>query len=124
MNGLIASGRRRTARRTRAARLSARAALLGLGILWWWAAARLLLTPDAGVLEATVAAGSWGLSLLPVHCVPKGRTKGGLADGRWRRAWRTASGPPEAGAPTAVASSGTGTAASPRPRSGGESGLW
>jgi len=46
---------------------------LGLGGLWWWSVLRLALVPDAGVLEGAVAAGGWGLSLLPVHCVPKVR---------------------------------------------------
>lgn len=48
--------------RARPVRRGARGAVLGLGlgILWWWAAARLLLAPDAGVLEAAVAAGGWG----------------------------------------------------------------
>ncbi|WP_405822826.1 hypothetical protein OG241_40685 [Streptomyces sp. NBC_01390] len=46
-------------------------ALLGLGGVWWWAVLRLALAPGAGVLEGAVAAGGWGLSLLPVHCVPK-----------------------------------------------------
>jgi len=55
--------------------------------LWWWAAARLLLVPGAGALEGAVAAGGWGLSVLPVHCLPKARADGALASGRWRRAW-------------------------------------
>ncbi|MGW0466009.1 hypothetical protein ACWDX6_12135 [Streptomyces sp. NPDC003027] len=38
------------------------------GGLWWWAVLRLVLTPEqSGVAEATIAAGGWGLSLLPVH---------------------------------------------------------
>ncbi|GGS16532.1 hypothetical protein GCM10010252_64870 [Streptomyces aureoverticillatus] len=49
---------------------------LGLAALWWWAVFRLALAPDAGVLEGAVAAGGWGLSLLPVHCVPKTRAVG------------------------------------------------
>ena len=53
-----------------------RAALLGLGAVWWWAVLRLALAADAGVLEGAVAAGGWGLSLLPVHCVAKAREKG------------------------------------------------
>ncbi|MDH6548269.1 hypothetical protein M2164_002517 [Streptomyces sp. SAI-208] len=61
---------------------------LGFGALWWWAAARLVLAPDAGALEGAVAAGGWGLSLLPVHCVPKARAAGAVAAGRWRQAWR------------------------------------
>ncbi|MEU0131689.1 hypothetical protein [Streptomyces sp. NPDC006289] len=41
---------------------------LVLGGVWWWAVLRLLLEPDhAGLVEGAVAAGGWGLSLLPVH---------------------------------------------------------
>ncbi len=43
---------------------------LGLiaGGLWWWAVLRLLLAPEqSGLVEGAVAAGGWGLSLLPVH---------------------------------------------------------
>ncbi|GGP66522.1 hypothetical protein GCM10010278_50050 [Streptomyces melanogenes] len=41
---------------------------LVVGALWWWAVLRLLTAPDeAGVIEGAVAAGGWGLSLLPVH---------------------------------------------------------
>lgn len=65
-----------------------RGAVVGLGALWWWAVARLVLAPDAGAVEGAVAAGGWGLSVLPVHCMPKARAKGALAAGRWRRAWR------------------------------------
>ncbi|MBT3152337.1 hypothetical protein HTV45_15855 [Streptomyces sp. CHD11] len=61
--------------------------LVGFGALWWWAVTRLLLAPDAGALEGTVAAGGWGLSVLPVHCIPKARADGALAAGRWRGAW-------------------------------------
>ncbi len=63
-------------------------AAVGFTALWWWAAARLVLDPDAGALEGAVAAGGWGLSVLPVHCMPKARAEGALAAGRWRRAWR------------------------------------
>ncbi|MFE9926744.1 hypothetical protein ACFYQA_35930 [Streptomyces sp. NPDC005774] len=105
--------------RARAVRRGARGAVLGLGILWWWAVARLLLVSDAGVLEAAVAAGGWGLSLLPVHCMPKGRAEGALADGRWRWAWEAGAGTPEP-----VTSQEAVTTASPRPRAGGESGPW
>jgi hypothetical protein len=101
---------------------------LGFGALWWWAVARLVLVPDAGMLEGTVAAGGWGLSLLPVHCVPKARAAGAVAAGRWRRAWR-AGGPAEAArsgpageeAGTTVGA-GAATTASPPRRSGGGSG--
>ncbi|PWI08497.1 hypothetical protein DIZ27_21580 [Streptomyces sp. NWU339] len=99
------------------ARAVRRGAALGLGMLWWWAVARLLLVPDAGALEAAVAAGGWGLSVLPVHCMPKVRAEGALAAGRWRRAWNTgAAAAPGAGTPSTVIT------ASPRPRPDGESG--
>ncbi len=58
------------------ARAARRAAALGLGALWWWAVLRLALEPGAGVLEGAVAVGGWGLSVLPVHCVPGGRRRG------------------------------------------------
>ncbi|MCP8709973.1 hypothetical protein [Streptomyces sp. AC04842] len=78
------------------------AAAVAFTALWWWAAARLLLAPDAGALEGAVAAGGWGLSVLPVHCLPKARADGALAAGRWRRAWsagrsRGAERPPRGG---------------------------
>ncbi|MFF7333784.1 hypothetical protein [Streptomyces sp. NPDC008150] len=63
-----------------------RVPLIGLAALWWWAVLRLLFAPGAGTLEGTVAAGGWGLSLLPVHCVAKSRAAGALETGRWRRA--------------------------------------
>ncbi|MFC8147039.1 hypothetical protein ACFUKV_35675 [Streptomyces paradoxus] len=65
-----------------------RGVALGLGVLWWWALVRLVAVPEAGVLEAAVAAGGWGLSVLPVHCVPKRRARGVVGPGRWRRALR------------------------------------
>lgn len=74
------------------ARTVRRAAALGLGALWWWAVLRLALEPGAGVLEGAVAVGGWGLSVLPVHCVPKRRAA--VAAGRWRRALRAAVGGP------------------------------
>jgi len=88
-------------------------AALTLGALWWWAVLRLALAPDAGVLEGAVAAGGWGLSLLPVHCVPRARAAGALAVGQWRAAWR---GTAVRAAPGAV------TTASPHHRSDGGSG--
>ncbi|NEB40404.1 hypothetical protein [Streptomyces sp. SID14515] len=46
---------------------------LVLGGLWWWAVLRLVLQPDqAGLVEGAVAAGGWGLSLLPVHVASMG----------------------------------------------------
>nr|WP_229887102.1 hypothetical protein [Streptomyces olivaceoviridis] len=79
---------------------------LGLGAVWWWAVLRLAVGEGGGVLEGAVAAGGWGLSLLPVHCVPKGRATGAVHPGRWVAAWRV----------------GDVTKASPRPRSGEVSG--
>jgi hypothetical protein len=78
---------------------------LGLGVAWWWAVLRITLGQGTGVLEGAVAVSGWGLSLLPVHCMPKGRAAGAVATGRWKRAWRT----------------GSATTASPHPRSGEES---
>ncbi|MFG3112306.1 hypothetical protein [Streptomyces tendae] len=72
------------------ARTARRAAALVLGALWWWAVLRLALEPGAGVLEGAVAVGGWGLSVLPVHCVPRRRAAGALVAGRWRRALRGA----------------------------------
>ncbi|MFJ2115574.1 MULTISPECIES: hypothetical protein [unclassified Streptomyces] len=41
---------------------------LALGGVWWWAVLRLALEPEhTGLVEGAVAAGGWGLSLLPVH---------------------------------------------------------
>ncbi|WP_328723630.1 hypothetical protein OHT52_05775 [Streptomyces sp. NBC_00247] len=49
------------------------AGLLMCGGLWWWAVLRLVLVPgQAGTLEGAVAAGGWGLSLLPVHVTAAG----------------------------------------------------
>lgn len=45
---------------------------IALGGLWWWAVLRLALAPEhAGVIEGAVAAGGWGLSLLPVHAAAR-----------------------------------------------------
>lgn len=50
---------------------------LVLGGLWWWAVLRLVLEPEhAGVIEGAVAAGGWGLSLLPVHVTASARPAG------------------------------------------------
>ncbi|MEU8959232.1 hypothetical protein AB0C93_33660 [Streptomyces sp. NPDC048518] len=49
---------------------------LAFGALWWWGVLRVAFVPDAGVLEGAVAAGGWGLSVLPVHCVSKARAAG------------------------------------------------
>lgn len=46
---------------------------LVLGGLWWWAVLRLALQSEqAGLVEGAVAAGGWGLSLLPVHVASMG----------------------------------------------------
>jgi hypothetical protein len=89
-------------------------AAVGLGALWWWSVLRLALVPDAGAVEGAVAAGGWGLSLLPVHCVPKGRSM--------RR-----SGGASGGAGGVVRGSAVGAAitrAWPPRRSGGGAGPW
>ncbi|MEU6284682.1 hypothetical protein [Streptomyces sp. NPDC047028] len=64
------------------------AAALGCGAVWWWAAVRIALGEGAGVLEGAVLAGGWGISLLPVRCVPKGQAEGAVRAGRWSDAWR------------------------------------
>ncbi|WP_240204079.1 hypothetical protein [Streptomyces actuosus] len=71
-----------------AGRAARRVAVLGLGAVWWWAVLRLALVPGAGALEGAVAIGGWGLSVLPVHCVPRACAAGALREGRWRDAWR------------------------------------
>ncbi|MEU3609856.1 hypothetical protein AB0E83_31105 [Streptomyces sp. NPDC035033] len=58
------------------------------GGLWWWAVLRLLLVPgEAGPVEGAVAAGGWGLSLLPVHVAASSRPAL-LTRARLTRAWR------------------------------------
>ncbi|MGW0769505.1 hypothetical protein [Streptomyces sp. NPDC002676] len=81
-------------------------AALTLGAVWWWAVLRIALGEGAGVVEGAVAAGGWGLSLLPVHCASKERAAGAVPTGRWTAAWRA----------------GDVTRASPHPRSGEVSG--
>lgn len=50
---------------------------LALGGVWWWAVLRLVLEPaHAGLIEGAVAAGGWGLSLLPVHVAATAGTGG------------------------------------------------
>ncbi|RPK41800.1 hypothetical protein EES39_21375 [Streptomyces sp. ADI92-24] len=50
---------------------------LVLGGVWWWAVLRLVLEPaHTGVIEGAVAAGGWGLSLLPVHVAATARPTG------------------------------------------------
>ncbi|GBP98621.1 hypothetical protein SSP531S_00130 [Streptomyces spongiicola] len=51
---------------------------LALGAAWWWAVLRLALVPEhAGLVEGAVAAGGWGLSLLPVHVASRAGDAGG-----------------------------------------------
>ncbi|MFJ4773642.1 hypothetical protein ACIP88_31785 [Streptomyces uncialis] len=54
---------------------------------------RLTLAPDAGVLEGAVAAGGWGLSLLPVHCVSRDEAARTVRRVRRVRRVRTVRGP-------------------------------
>ncbi|MGA5134007.1 hypothetical protein ACPCTO_29815 [Streptomyces olivoreticuli] len=65
-------GIRRGARRGRGSRGPVGwVAAVVLGGVWWCAALRLLAQPErSGPVEGLVVAGGWGLSLLPVHCVP------------------------------------------------------
>lgn len=76
-------------------------ALIAIGLvaggLWWWAVLRLLLVPgEAGPVEGVIAAGGWGLSLLPVHVAASSGPPGSLVRriGRtpWRRRWGADSG--------------------------------
>ncbi|MEV7426824.1 MULTISPECIES: hypothetical protein [unclassified Streptomyces] len=54
---------------------------LALGGVWWWAVLRLVLEPEhTGLVEGAVAAGGWGLSLLPVHVAASRRPAGARAD--------------------------------------------
>ncbi|MEU3983187.1 hypothetical protein AB0F77_24385 [Streptomyces sp. NPDC026672] len=63
-------------------------AAVGFGAVWWWAALRLALGDGAGLVEGTVVAGGWAVSLLPVHCAAKGEAAGAVGVERWRAAWR------------------------------------
>ncbi|MGW4034313.1 hypothetical protein ACWEFL_34310 [Streptomyces sp. NPDC004838] len=69
-------------------------AALGLGLavlvgggLWWWAVMRLVIVPErTGLVEGAMAAGGWGLSLLPVHATAFRGPSGGAGVTRaWRR---------------------------------------
>ena len=110
---------------------------LGLvaGGLWWWAVLRLVLVPErAGVVEGAVAAGGWGLSLLPVHVVSAAAAGAESGRRRWRVGRTTGvDGGGAAGTVlswaaeasrgrAAKASRGRATKASRRRRSGGGSG--
>ncbi|WP_328916545.1 MULTISPECIES: hypothetical protein [unclassified Streptomyces] len=46
------------------------------GALWWWAALRFAVRPDAAeAWEGVLAAGGWGLGLIPLHAVPLRRRR-------------------------------------------------
>lgn len=52
------------------------------GALWWWATLRLAMAPDrAGPVEGLVAAGGWGLSLIPLHSVTRSGSSGSSVGG-------------------------------------------
>ncbi|MEU6016643.1 hypothetical protein ABZ826_22060 [Streptomyces sp. NPDC047515] len=111
---------------------------LVLGGAWWWAVLRLVLEPaHAGLVEGAVAAGGWGLSLLPVHAAATAGSAGaGGADadtGWWSGVrvrcarWCSTAGMRYAGRWSGVAIRGAGrarrtTRAWLRRRSGGGSG--
>jgi hypothetical protein len=57
----------------RAVRWTGACAALAAGALWWVAVLRLVARPDGtGAWEGAVAAGGWGLGLIPLHAVPTG----------------------------------------------------
>nr|WP_229923241.1 hypothetical protein [Streptomyces candidus] len=100
---------------------------LVLGAVWWWAVLRLVLVPGrAGLVEGAVAAGGWGLSLLPVHVAARGPTGRGAAAGGGRGAGLAGGGAGVSGAgarrPVAGASPGVCTGAPRRRRWGKGSG--
>lgn len=48
------------------------AAALAGGAFWWWAVARLALDPaQAGPVEGALAAGGWGLGLVPLRATTR-----------------------------------------------------
>ncbi|MGA5196358.1 hypothetical protein [Streptomyces exfoliatus] len=84
-------------RRVTPATLALVAIGLAAGGLWWWAVLRLLLAPaETGPVEGAVAAGGWGLSLLPVHVAAASRRPGVLGRrvtrASRRRRWGAGSG--------------------------------
>jgi hypothetical protein len=65
------------------------------GGVWWWAVLRLVLAPEhTGAVEKVVAAGGWGLSLLPVHVASRAALAAEAAE---RAARRRRRGVPETG---------------------------
>ncbi|WP_079044662.1 MULTISPECIES: hypothetical protein [unclassified Streptomyces] len=103
-------------RRVPLATLALVACALAAGGLWWWAVLRLVLVPgESGPVEGAVAAGGWGLSLLPVHVA--------ASSGRARvRAGARTGGRSLAGAPGRAVDGVRITRASRRRRWGGGSG--
>ncbi|MEV1025323.1 hypothetical protein [Streptomyces sp. NPDC050264] len=93
-----------------------------LGVLWWWGVLRLALAPDAGVFEGAVTFGGWGLSLLPVHALPKGRAAGVSGAPGHHGARRVRSRAVRAGQLMGTGARGQVTKAWQRRRSDGESG--
>ncbi|MER5205847.1 hypothetical protein [Streptomyces sp. NPDC002825] len=93
---------------------------LAAGGLWWWAVLRLMLLPgQTGPVEGAVAAGGWGLSLLPVHVAASSGRRAAVAPwGRQPSGRVTAS----SGRRMAGSSSREVTRASRRRRWGGGSG--
>ncbi|MFD3567775.1 hypothetical protein [Streptomyces sp. NPDC058667] len=84
-------------RRVAQATLALVAIGLAAGGLWWWAVLRLVLVPgEAGPVEGVVAAGGWGLSLLPVHVAASSGRPGALVRritrASRRRRWGAGSG--------------------------------
>ncbi|MFF8276987.1 hypothetical protein ACF05T_12890 [Streptomyces lateritius] len=70
-------------RRVSLVALALMASALVVGGLWWWAVLRLVLVPErSGLVEGAVAAGGWGLSLLPVHVTASAATSGRTFLGR------------------------------------------
>lgn len=103
-----------------AGRTVRRGACFIFGALWWFSVLRLVFVPGAGVIEGAVAAGGWGLSLLPVHCVPKSRAAGAVGPDRWRARWRGR----RRAAPRFESADGRATRAWRRRRWGGGSDRW
>ncbi|WP_428951896.1 hypothetical protein [Streptomyces sp. cg35] len=93
-----------------------------LGALWWWGVLRLAFAPDAGAFEGAVAAGGWGLSLLPVHALPKARAAGVAGASGHHGARRVRARAVRAGREIGVGARGQVTRAWRRRRSDGGSG--
>ncbi|MFD5187861.1 hypothetical protein ACFWMU_06820 [Streptomyces sp. NPDC058357] len=99
---------------------------LVLGGVWWWAVLRLVLEPaHAGFVEGAVAAGGWGLSLLPVHAAATAGSAaggGGAGAARWSAAGMRWAGPWVAAGSRCAERGRRATKAWLRRRSGGGSG--